>query len=118
MNIHRKLFSRLPSPTNLELLREVVRHAREVTWRVKEAKWLEWCASFTQHTSLAELWGKLRTATGKRPQQPPAHPQPLQEAERLGEMFMSRGATEQLPPPVRTLQEQMKPEREAVILAA
>ncbi|KAG0713960.1 putative RNA-directed DNA polymerase from transposon X-element [Chionoecetes opilio] len=88
VNIHRKLYRMRPTPTNLELLKEVVRHAREVTWRVREAKWLEWCASFTQHTRLADLWTKLRTASGKRPPNPPAHPQPQQEADRLVDMFI------------------------------
>ena len=118
VNIHRKLYRRRPTPTNLELLLEVVRHARRVTWRVREAKWLEWCAGFNQHTRLAELWAKLRTASGKRPHRPPAHPQPLQEAERLADMFAARGASDQLPAPVRGLQARLRPAREAAITAA
>ncbi|KAG7156444.1 putative pol-like 41, partial [Homarus americanus] len=48
-----------------------------------------WCATFNAHTSLSELWRKLRIATGKLPRSP-AHPQPLQEANRLTEHFAER----------------------------
>lgn len=70
----------------------MVRHAREVTRRVKQAQWLEWCCSCNQHTRPADLWAKLWTASGARPQRPSAHPHPLQEAERLVDMFsLERG---------------------------
>ncbi|KAG7156240.1 putative pol-like 39 [Homarus americanus] len=42
--------------------------------KIREDKWLEWCATFNAHTSLSELWRKLRIATGKLPRSP-AHPQ-------------------------------------------
>ncbi|XP_050714974.1 uncharacterized protein LOC126997803 [Eriocheir sinensis] len=118
VNIHRKLYRRRPTLTNLELLREVVQHARCVTWRVKEAKWLKWCASFNQHTSLGDLWAKINTASGKRPSRPPAHPQPQQEAERLVDMFVSRGSSVQLPAQVRRLQADLRPGRVAAVTAA
>ncbi|KAG0721585.1 hypothetical protein GWK47_046198 [Chionoecetes opilio] len=88
VNIHRKLYSRRPTPNNLELLREVVRHARQVT-------------------------GGFGRPNGSN-----AHPQPLQEAERLVEMFVSRGSSDQLPARVQRLQVQLQPVREAVIGAA
>ncbi|KAG7158062.1 putative pol-like 40, partial [Homarus americanus] len=61
--------------------------------KIREDKWLEWCATFNAHTSLSELWRKLRIATGKLPRSP-AHPQPLQEANRLTEHFAERSARE------------------------
>ncbi|KAG0723862.1 hypothetical protein GWK47_041812 [Chionoecetes opilio] len=48
VNLHRKLYKRQPNPTNLRLLQDVVTRARQVSQRAREAKWLEWCASFNQ----------------------------------------------------------------------
>lgn len=75
MNIHQKVYQGKPTPVNLELLREVVQHAHQITWWVK-GKWLKWCVSFMQHTSLAELWTKVNTASGKEstnPRHTPIH---------------------------------------------
>ena len=115
VNVHRKMYRRWPTPLNLELLREVVARARQVSWRAREAKWLEWCASFTQHTSLANLWAKLRTASGKAAARPAAHPQPLVEAERLADTFAARGSSDQLPDRVRRLQLRLLPGRERLV---
>ncbi|KAG7165299.1 hypothetical protein Hamer_G007092, partial [Homarus americanus] len=57
--------------------------------KIREDKWLEWCATFNAHISLSELWKKLRKATGNLPISP-AHPQPIQEANRLAEHFAER----------------------------
>ncbi|KAG7155185.1 RNA-directed DNA polymerase from mobile element jockey-like 48 [Homarus americanus] len=68
--------------------------------KIREDKWLEWCATINAHTSLSELWRKLRIATRKLPRAP-AHPQPLQEATRLAEHFAERSSSAQLPPEIR-----------------
>ncbi|XP_076069251.1 uncharacterized protein LOC143041313 [Oratosquilla oratoria] len=115
VNIHRKLYRKRPTSTNLQLLKEVVTHARQVSSRVREAKWLEWCASFSQHTSLADLWAKLRTASGKRAPRPASHPEPQQEAERLADMFATRCANSQLPAQMQNLQQQLRPAREQAV---
>ncbi|KAG7171583.1 hypothetical protein Hamer_G014719, partial [Homarus americanus] len=72
-----------------------------------------WCATFNAHTSLSELWRKLRIATRKLPRAP-AHPQPLQEANRFAEHFAERSSSAQLPPEIRLHLQQVQLEREVV----
>ena len=115
VNVHRKLYKKRPTPTNLRLLQDVVARARQVSLQAQEAKWLEWCASFTQHTTLGQLWRNLRTASGAAPPRPAAHPHPLQEAERLVDAFTSRGSSDQLPPRTRRLQQQLQLQRDEVV---
>lgn len=54
VNIHRKL-QKAAEPHQLRAAvgGDAARPASYVT--VKETEWLEWCASFTQYTSLADL---------------------------------------------------------------
>ena len=118
VNVHRKLYKKRPTPTNLRLLQDVVARARQVSLQAQEAKWLEWCASFTQHTTLGQLWRNLRTASGAAPPRPAAHPHPLQEAERLVDAFTSRGSSDQLPPRTRRLQQQLQLQRDEVVVGA
>ncbi|KAG7171998.1 putative RNA-directed DNA polymerase from mobile element jockey-like 50, partial [Homarus americanus] len=80
---------------------------------IREDKWLEWCATFNAHTSLSEIWRKLRITTGKLPRAP-AHPQPLQEAKRLAEHFSECSSSVQLPPEIRLHLQQVQLEREVV----
>ncbi|KAG7173592.1 putative pol-like 37, partial [Homarus americanus] len=82
--------------------------------KIRENKWLEWCAAFNAHTSLRELWRKLRVATGKLPRVS-AHPQPLQEANRLAEHFALRSSSAQLPPEIRLHLQQVQLVREVVV---
>ena len=114
----RKLYSRCPSPSNRRLLAEVVADCRRGSREAKEIKWLEWCASFDEHTSLGTLWTKLRIATGRRPPAPPAHSDPLAEAERLTGHFAERGSTEQLPASSRLLLDALRPGRMARVATA
>ncbi|KAG7172481.1 RNA-directed DNA polymerase from mobile element jockey-like 9, partial [Homarus americanus] len=79
-----------------------------------EDKWLEWWPTFNAHTSLSEIWRKLRIARGKLPKSP-AHPQPLQEANRLAEHFAERSSSAQLPPEIRLHLQQVQLEREVVV---
>ncbi|KAG7164277.1 hypothetical protein Hamer_G003426 [Homarus americanus] len=100
INTFRRHLRQYLSPEGVKLLRAAVQHARQITQKIREDKWLEWCATFNAHTSLSELWRKLRIATGKLPRSP-AHPQPLQEANRLAEHFAERSSSAQLPPVIR-----------------
>ncbi|XP_076046411.1 uncharacterized protein LOC143028348 [Oratosquilla oratoria] len=115
VNIHRKLYKRRPNPTNLRLLQDVVARAREVSLKAREAKWLEWCSSFSHHTSLTQLWKSMKTASGAAPPRPAAHPHPHQEAERLVAEFTTRGSSDQLPGSTRRLQQQLRPRRDMAI---
>ncbi len=114
VNQHRKLYKRRPNPNNLRLLQDVVARARQVFLRAREAKWLEWCATFSHHTSLEKLWRSVRTASGAAP--PRRHPQ--QEAERLAAMFTTRSSSDQLPPQTQRIQQQLRPHRDEVVREA
>ncbi|KAG7165529.1 RNA-directed DNA polymerase from mobile element jockey-like 15 [Homarus americanus] len=114
INTFRRHFRQYPSPEGVKLLRAAVQHARQITQKIREDKWLEWCATFNAHTSLSELWRKLRIATGKLPRAP-AHPQPLQEANRLAEHFAERSSSAQLPPEIRLHLQQVQLERVIVV---
>ncbi|KAG7157456.1 hypothetical protein Hamer_G005896, partial [Homarus americanus] len=81
--------------------------------KIGEDKWLEWGATFNAHTSLSELWRKVRIATGKLPGAS-AHPQLLQEANRMAEHFAERSSSAQLPLEIRPHLQQVQLERVAV----
>ncbi|KAK3889194.1 hypothetical protein Pcinc_006765 [Petrolisthes cinctipes] len=118
VNLHWKLYKKRPNPNNLRLLQEVVARARQVSLRAKEDKWLEWCATFSQHTSLGQMWRSVRTASGAAPPRPAAHPHPQQEAERLATIFTSRGSSDQLPLHTRRTQQQLQPHRDEAVREA
>ncbi|KAG7164303.1 putative pol-like 26 [Homarus americanus] len=103
INPFRKHLRQYPSPEGVKILRAAVQHARQITQ----------CATFNAHTSLSELWRKLTTATGKL-NRSPAHPQLLQEANRLAEHFAERSSSAQLPPEIRPHLQQVQLEREVV----
>ncbi|KAK3891669.1 hypothetical protein Pcinc_004449 [Petrolisthes cinctipes] len=118
VNLHRKLYKKRPNPSNLRLLQEVVVRAWQVSLRAKEDKWLEWCTTFSQHTSLGQMWRSVRTASGAAPPRPAAHPHPQQEAERLATTFTSRGSSDQLPLHTRRTQQQLQLHRDEAIREA
>lgn len=101
VNDARKIFKKNPTPETRTFLKEIVYRARQVAKEARTTCWLEWCASFNQHTNLATLWSKLKIATGRPAPRPPAHPQPLEEAERLITIFQDRSASTTLPPSVQ-----------------
>ena len=117
VNVLRKYLRRHPSLEARDLLRAAIRHAREVTRRVREEKWLEWCATFSSQSTLSALWGKLRMASGAVCR-PPAHPQPLQRAQELAEHFAARSSAAGLPPSIRRELGLLQPGREEVIATA
>ncbi|KAG7165890.1 putative pol-like 32, partial [Homarus americanus] len=109
INTFRRHLRQYPSPEGVKLLRAAVQHAQN--W---EDIWLEWCATFNAHTSLSELWRKLRIAIGILPRTS-AHPQPLQVANRLEEHFAERSSSAQLPPEKRLHLLQVQMEREVIV---
>lgn len=115
VNHHRKKPRRHGAQSNLKLLREVIAHSRQVSNQARTDQWFEWCASFSQHTSLAELCGKLKTVTCQRKKKAPAHPYPRREAERIMEEFASRASDDQLPPDIRAEQQRRRQQREETV---
>lgn len=115
VNLHRKNLRRHRTQDNLRRLRDVIAHSREVSNQARTDQWFEWCATFDQHTSLTELWGKLKTATGQRKKKVPAHPHPRREAERLMREFANRASDHQLPEDIREEQQRQRRQREEVI---
>ena len=118
VNRLRKYFRRDRSDVNLQLLKEAVADAWEVAREEKEAKWLEWCEGFDQHTSLKQLWTCLRRATGGKPPRPAAHPNAKEEAERLVHAFVDRANCKQLPQDIQRRQKQLLPARKEQISRA
>ena len=106
VNMFRKNFRRNRLQVNLDMLNAAAREARETATRVRHDKWLEWCASFDCHTSLSELWGKLRVATN-RSQPRKTHHAPSEEAERLALEFSMRTQSSSLPVNVRQRQDRL-----------
>ena len=90
--------------------------AREVSLRGKEAKWLEWCASFSHHTSLSQLWRSVRTASGTAPSRTPAPTSRGRKAR--GCFHLQRCSSDKLPPQTRRLQQQLWPLRDETIREA
>ena len=111
VNQLRKRFRRDRSERNLHLLRAAVNHARQVAKEERQAKWLEWCEGFDQHTALRDLWACLRRATGGKTPRAPAHPDPPGRAEELLRSFVDRAATRQLPADAQLRQAQLQPVR-------
>ncbi|KAG7172022.1 RNA-directed DNA polymerase from mobile element jockey-like 10, partial [Homarus americanus] len=81
-------------------------------WNTKKANWKFYQDELQK--GLSELWRKLRIATGELPRSP-AHPQPLQEANRLAEHFAERSSSAQLPLEIRLHLQQVQLEREVVV---
>ncbi|XP_076046155.1 uncharacterized protein LOC143028232 [Oratosquilla oratoria] len=113
----RKTLRRHRNPANLANLRTAVEEAREVARRVRSDKWLEWCSSFSAHTTLRELWGKLHTATRRIPPRQ-ALQTPHLEAESLALEFARRTHTATLPVELQRTQARLSEARRARIQAA
>lgn len=115
VNHHRRKLRRHRTQENLKQLREVIAHSREVSNQARTDQWYKWCTSFNQHTSLTELWNKLKTATGQRKNKVPAHPHPQREAERIMAEFANRASYNQLPPDIMTEQHRLRRQREETV---
>ena len=114
VNMARKNFRRRRSPENLTLLKEVERYARDTAKKVRQEKWLEWCESFGQQTSLTELWRRVKRATNRSlPRR--THHDPQAESERLALEFSVRTNSANLPAELRASQECLRHDRLALV---
>lgn len=111
VNRCRKPFRRNRTQANFDALRHVIRHASDAAAEEREAMWLEWGEGLNRHTTLTELWSRLRRSTGGKTSPPPAHSQPGEEEERLIHSFSERASTSQLPDDVQRLQDELRPLR-------
>ncbi len=110
VNQHCKLLKRQPTDENRARLREVIAHAERVCREARVEKWLDWCSSFNQTTSLSAMWSKLKIAGGSRNRQP-LLPNPRQKAQDLIEDFSQRSATGQLPENAKQALENLRTQR-------
>ncbi|XP_050706452.1 uncharacterized protein LOC126991834 [Eriocheir sinensis] len=78
---------------------------------MQEEHWLKWCGSLDASVSTTVLWRMLRAVAQGAVARPELHPQPQEEAERLLDAFVSRAASERLPPTTRELQRAAYPAR-------
>lgn len=104
-------FRQTRSDLDLANLRAATARQQEVAAEVRTEKWLEWCATFNAHTSLRELWQKLRTATGHRPRCR-LHHNPVQEAQRLAVQFAGRTYSSSLPANITVKLQEKQSERQ------
>ena len=114
VNILRRAFRRNRTPESLANLRDAVQEARETAHRVRVEKWREWCAEFGAHTSIGELWAKLRIATSRATPRH-THQDPEGEAHRLAAEFAGRSLSTSLPLEVQHELEGQRPSRERLI---
>ena len=115
LNRVRKLHRRRPTPENLELLRLVNSDTQERLSNIRMEKWMEWCTSISQHSTLAQIWKFLKMVSGKYNKTQTTHPHPEEEAERLATKFADRTKTTNLPQETQQLQEQLAPMRNNAI---
>lgn len=107
----KKLNRRTNAKETRRLLRAAVRLARETEDRVKEEKWLAWCASLDSTTPISLLCKKIKSVARGATAKPALHQRPQEEAERLIESFAARSAMARLPPDIRQQQQQLNTER-------
>ncbi|MEL6606397.1 MAG: endonuclease/exonuclease/phosphatase family protein [Cyanobacteria bacterium J06614_10] len=115
LNRARRIHKRHPSEGNREQLREVARLVNEQLSEIQLTKWLEWCALLNEHSSLKQIWCWLKKVAGKTSSRPPTHPTPQLKADELAESFARRSDSAQLPPDSLRAQENLNPERWAII---
>ncbi len=110
INQHTRLWKHHPTPANRQRLDAVKDHAAQVDQEARTEKWMEWCASFDQHTNVSQMWKKLKTITGNFCRMPTV-PNPEHEAQNLMRDFASRSSTAQIPPDTRNVLTQLQPQR-------
>ena len=115
LNRVRRLYRKRPTPENLELLITVNGDTQEKLSNIRTEKWMEWCTSISQCTSLAKIWKFLKTVSGKYNNTQATHPHPEEEAERLATKFADRTKTINLPQETQQIQEQLAPMRNTTI---
>ncbi len=117
VNQHIRLHQQQRSDISKARLREVEKHAHQVSHEAKVEKWLAWCETFDQRTGLGTMWKKLKIITGNFCQMP-AHPEPKQHAEEIMRDFASRASTNQLPANTRTVLDNETERRQNAVEAA
>ena len=81
MNRVHKIF-RSTTEENYGLLQEVANHMNAIGHN----KWLEWCALLNEHTLIGNLWHVSRRIAGRKTAIH-KHPQPIEKASSLTEVF-------------------------------
>lgn len=115
LNTARKTYRKRPTSPNRRYLQAVAKHACITKRRLREEAWLQWCQGLDAHSTLGEMWTKLRSVSRPRPPCPPTHPNPQEEAERLSASFADRTSPHQLPHTTREMQELLAAGRAALV---
>ena len=115
LNRVRKLYRKKPTLENRELLTTVNNDTQLRLTEIRTEKWMEWCTTICQHTSLAKIWKFLKMISGKYNKAQATHPQPAEEAERVANKFADRTKSTNLSQETQQIQEQLAPMRNNAI---
>ncbi|XP_076062404.1 uncharacterized protein LOC143037740 [Oratosquilla oratoria] len=112
-----KILRRHHNPANLANLLSAVEESKETARRVHSGKWLEWCQSFSEFTTLKEPWSKLHTATSRAPPRRSLRT-PQCETESLAQEIARRTHTATLPVELQQRQAMLRQPRRTRVQAA
>ena len=105
LNRVRKVFRKRRTEDNRITLQEVAKDVANRLQQIREEKWYEWCANLSRLTKIKDIWAWLKRATNQHRNKIATHPHPLQEANRLAELFSERSNTDILPIQTRLTQQ-------------
>ncbi|XP_068203084.1 uncharacterized protein [Palaemon carinicauda] len=118
INRTRKLFRRYRTDELHDLAVEIIKHSVQVSLEVKTDKWYSWCHEANFSTSLANIWGWFNKVSGKYSTPRVTHPDPLAEANRIGNNFADRAKSTNLPLQTINRQRTLLPIRNNIIETA
>ena len=96
----------------------MARHCPAEKARLCEEEWVEWCRGLGPHSTLRQLWLRLRSVSSPPAPRLPSHPDAPGEAERLAAHFATRAGLDLLPEATRARVEELSATRQAAITAA
>ena len=89
VNYCRRRYAATRSLQNRRRLASANNFLRSVTKEARQDAWVKWSSEMNNQTTVRELWGRIRQASGV-PHRPPRHPDPVGKAEQLTTDFAAR----------------------------